>query len=133
MFSGDSPEHLIPGSWKETEWKYEKVDHSDPKDADYKSIPELIKLEIMNSLVIHEAEVWEFRRNGTLKLHSPKVSEPPLNWKIKGRGNILVLTHQDGREEHYNINQLSKDKIVIHFESDIQARGIVKIVLKREG
>ncbi len=129
--SGDSPEKILPGSWKETEWMYEKVEHNKKGKSDYKSISESIKQEIVEALVIHEAETWKFNNDGTLELLGSVTKEPPLHWKMKGRGNILVLSHVDGREEHYNINRLTNEEIVIHFESDIQARGIVKIVLKR--
>lgn len=121
-----SPIEHIEGSWKEISWEYEK---SDNLNVDRK-ISDAIKTEICKELIIHEAEVWNFLPNGSLELISDKNNEI-LSWTMKGRGNILKLSHDSNKIEHYNIQVLNNDKLVLYFSTDIQAKGIVKMTFEK--
>lgn len=127
------PEKVILGDWKETAWNYEKVDKNHPdEDHDVKHIEEEIKSDISKDLVIHESEKWLFQSNSTLTLFKKDGNPVHLKWRLKGRGHILKLTYDNDLVEYYNIKELSKDRMVLHFENDIHARGIVKIVFTKE-
>ena len=127
---GRSTEELIVGKWEEVSWKYEKVEgHSDPYWLT--EIDDRQKFEISQGLIIHQAEVWEFDRNRNLKLFGANLSEEKVNWKVKGRGNILELQHENLVLEDYQIQEITEDSLVIHFNSDLQVRGIVKMTFKK--
>src|SRR5690606_24256155 len=119
-----SPAEHIEGSWKEVSWEYEKSENASKK------ISAAIKTEICKELIIHEAEVWSFLSDGSLKLASDKNNET-LSWTMKGRGNILELSHKTNKMEHYNIQVLNDDKMVLYFSTDIQAKGIVKMTFEK--
>ena len=121
-----SPSEHIEGSWKEISWEYEK---SDNRNVD-KKISDAIKTEICKELIIHEAEVWNFLPNGNLELISDDNNEI-LSWTMKGRGNILKLSHDSNKIEHYNIQVLNNNKLVLYFNTDIQAKGIVKMTFEK--
>jgi hypothetical protein len=52
---------------------------------------------------------------------------------MKDRGRILMLQNPDGTREVYSVESLKKNELVLHFETDVHARGIVKITLKKIG
>lgn len=130
MVSAESPEKLLVGNWKETDWIYEKVERSGEAGT---SVSESLKQEITSGMVIHQAENWKFYTDGTAIFQSSAKEPTLVNWTLKGRGHILILHHEDGREEHYHIRQLNSSDMELHFESDLQVKGIVKIVLKKGG
>lgn len=130
LSKGRSTEELIVGKWEEVSWKYEKVEaQSDPYWLT--EIDDKQKFEISQGLIIHQAEVWEFDRNRNLKLFGINLSEEKVNWKVKGRGNILELQHENLVLEDYQIQEITEDSLVIHFNSDLQVRGIVKMTFKK--
>lgn len=121
-----SPSNVIEGTWKEVSWEYEK-----PRDSSIgKKIDDAIKKEISKELIIHQAEVWQFVNDGRLTLNSKNNNET-LFWTMKGRGNILKLSHHSSKTEHYNIQLLNKNKMILYFNTDIQAKGIVKMTFER--
>ncbi len=122
----DSPTKHIEGSWKEMSWEYEKSENATVD----KKISDAIKTEIYKELIIHEAEVWSFLPNGNLELTSDKNNET-LSWTMKGRGNILELSHNATKFEHYNIQILDNNKMILYFNTDIQAKGIVKMIFEK--
>ncbi|WP_100612446.1 hypothetical protein [Confluentibacter lentus] len=121
-----SPTEHIEGSWKEISWEYEKSENANFD----KKISNAIKTEICKELIIHEAEVWNFLSGGNLELTSDTNNET-LSWTMKGRGNILELSHKTNKIEHYNIQVLNNDKMVLYFSTDIQAKGIVKMTFEK--
>lgn len=127
------PEKLLIGTWQEVSWTYEKADSYNGKNhhsADY--IDEVIKHEISKDLVIHKSEKWTFSGKSDLYLHKESGEDVHAKWRLKGRGHILKMLYDDGQTiELYNIKELTEDKLVIHFENEIQARGIVKIEFKK--
>ncbi len=132
MLNSTSPEQNILGSWKEVAWEYEKVEKDNENGSlTSKSISESIKREIIQSLIIHEAETWEFLPNGKLRLDKKDQITTPLEWNLKGRGHVLKLKHPDDKTEYYNLQKVNDDEMVLYFNSDIKAKGIVKMVFKR--
>lgn len=121
-----APDKNIEGSWKEVSWEYDKSENT----TITKHISDAIKAEISKELIIHEAEVWNFSSDGNLKLISEKNNET-LSWTMKGRGNILKLSHNTNKIEHYNIQLLDNNKMVLYFNTDIQAKGIVKMTFEK--
>lgn len=127
---GGSTEELIVGKWEEVSWKYEKVEgHSDPYWLT--EIDDKQKYEISQGLIIHQAEVWEFDKDRNLKLIGGNQQEEKVNWKVKGRGNVLELQHENLVLEDYQIQEITEDSLVIHFNSDLQVRGIVKMTFRK--
>jgi hypothetical protein len=123
------PEKLLIGKWKEVEWMYEK---SDKNQASNKiELSDEIKNSISKDLVIHCSETWEFKNNAVLVLTKKGEKKHAIKWKLKGRGHILKLRHNDSIKEYYQIKELTKDRLVIHFENDIHTRGIVRIEFKK--
>lgn len=132
MLNSTSPEQNILGSWEEVAWEYEKVE-KDNNDGlvTSMSISESIKREIIESLIIHEAETWEFLPDGKLRLDKKDHITTPLEWNLKGRGHVLKLRHPDDKTEYYNLQKVNDEEMVLYFNSDIKAKGIVKMVFKR--
>ncbi|MCO6358507.1 lipocalin family protein [Roseivirga pacifica] len=124
-----APDKLIVGSWEEVSWEYEKVNH---KGGSSFEIDEKQKQEITKNLVIHQSETWEFNDDGSLIFYDGEKVKESLAWNVKGRGNILELIHNNKTLEDYEIQEITKDSLVIHFHSDLQVRGIVKLTFKRK-
>tara|TARA_R110000796_G_scaffold252631_3_gene389362 strand:- start:24601 stop:25089 length:489 start_codon:yes stop_codon:yes gene_type:complete len=132
LLNSTSPEENLIGSWKEIAWEYEKVEkESENGNQISKTISKQIKKEIVKNLIIHQAEVWTFSPNGELILKGEHMVSKPLDWNLKGRGHVLSLIHPDLKTEKYNLNVLSKDEMILYFDSDIHARGIVKMTFKK--
>jgi len=130
VFQSESPEALVVGKWSEIAWEYEKADKPIKDSLSKGYITEYVKFMTGQSLIIHEAESWEFLPNGKLRLKGENLDKE-VNWRIKGRGHLLLLKYNDNEEEHYNITELTKDKLVLNFESDAQARGIAKLTFSK--
>src|SRR5690606_10205314 len=97
-------EKMILGEWKEIKWEYDKVNTL--QQAKLSLTPEEIKDMAGKQLIIHEAEIWLFNPNGTLTLFG-RNSEKTVEWRLKGRGHILQLKHNDNQTEQYNIDILN--------------------------
>jgi hypothetical protein len=127
----DSPETLINGTWQEVEWEYEKVNYVDGKKE--LTITGEQKKEICSKLVIHHDPVWHFTgQNRLLKIGETGKNTEELNWNVKGRGHILELKGTEGVED-YQIVELTRDRMVLYFNFDLQIRGIIKMTFKRIG
>ncbi|MBK7884606.1 MAG: hypothetical protein IPJ81_13110 [Chitinophagaceae bacterium] len=114
----DSPEKLLIGKWEEVACEYERIDKENTND-------------IYQNLNLHKGEVWQFDNAHKLIFFNKNYLKETLNWNIKGRGHILELHYKDKRLEGYQIQEITKDKLVIHFNIDLQVRGIVKLTFKR--
>lgn len=124
-----SPEKLIVGTWKEKAWKYERVGTpGDLKNKD--TVSQAVKDQLGKHLVIHSAERWEFKPGGVLTLTGNN-SEKKVKWKLKGRGHILELEYADHIIEHYNITEITENTLVLNFDSDIQVKGIAKLIFQK--
>ncbi len=122
-----TPEEQILGIWKEVNWEYEKVDLNTPNN---KLITEEVRKEIAKNNILHESEIWEFLPNRTLKIHFKEKEDLIIDWKLKGRGNVLKLANNNNIE-YYKISKLNAETIVLHLNIDIEARGIVKLTFKK--
>ena len=89
-----------------------------------------VKKIIGQHLLIHEAETWKFLSNGKLVLKAGE-NERLVDWKIKGRGNILQLKYDDNVVENYNLTELDNNTMILNFDSEIQARGIAKLTFEK--
>lgn len=128
MSFSQSPEKRIVGQWNEKSWEYERVNLIG--DTNNKEITDDVKKIIGQHLLIHEAEIWQFLPNGKLILKAGE-SERLVDWKIKGRGHILQLKYDDNVVENYNLTELNKNRMVLNFDSEIQARGIAKLTFEK--
>lgn len=120
------PETVILGSWKEVHWEYERVYHSAHIDRAITSAPQEVKQMSATDLGIIDAESWVFNPDGSLILSNHHIKKQ-ASWKIKGRGNILMITYDNNRVERYNIASLTKGKLELHFDTDANIRGIAKV------
>ncbi|UII26228.1 hypothetical protein LVD15_23490 [Fulvivirga maritima] len=128
MLSNDqSAEDKVLGRWQEVSWEYEKIDKKREVGEENWDINEQQKYEISQGLVFHEAETWHFLPTGELELYNQTGLLSQLEWRIKGHGNILKLEKTDAEVEHYQIQKLDDNKMEIHFNTDLQVRGIVKM------
>ncbi|MCH7414225.1 hypothetical protein MM213_12055 [Belliella sp. R4-6] len=129
---GNQPTDDIIGVWKEVSWDYEKVDFLNQSDSlTIDEVMEQTKVQLGESFVIHKAEVWEFIDNSTLKVDFEDGNEEIVDWKLKSKGDILKLTHENNVYEYYTIKELNKDRMVLHFHIDLNARGIVKLTFEK--
>lgn len=126
----EHPEKEILGEWKEVAWKYERVDKHNSNATTLVEMDEEVKEELSAGLVIHTAEKWKFD-NTKLTLYKKGKAPVELHWKLKGRGHILKLTYDGDHKEYYQIKKISDKKLVLYFENEMHARGIVKIVFTR--
>lgn len=122
------PETAIIGEWKEVSWVY---DRNNVGEKVKQVIEQEERIDIANHLVIHEFENWTFRKNYNIKLHERTGKEHHAKWRLKDRGRILTLLNDNGTTEVYSVESLKKNKLVLHFDTDVHARGIVKITLKK--
>lgn len=120
------PETVILGAWKEVHWEYDRVYHSAHIDRAISSAPNEVKKMSTTDLGIIHAESWVFNPDGSLILNSNNVKKE-ASWKIKGRGNILMITYDDKRVERYNISKLTKGNLELNFDTDANIRGIAKV------
>ena len=127
----EHPARNIEGVWEEVEWVYERVDRAGSSLVEKDALRTRLKNEISEDLIIHKSETWKFNRDNTLTLMKKDKNPVTLEWRLKGRGHILKLKHESGALEFYQIRELDRDEMILHFENDIHARGIVKIVFKK--
>ncbi|GGZ12948.1 hypothetical protein GCM10007049_00860 [Echinicola pacifica] len=133
LSSHHSPDERLVGRWREISWQYEKLDSpSTASDASIFAISEHIKREISRDLVIHQAETWEILPHGQMQLHLQGGEIKALDWRLKGRGHILKLMGKNRPLEHYQIQKLNGDSLEVHFNSDLQTRGIIKMTFVKE-
>ncbi|UCS95807.1 hypothetical protein KZP23_13395 [Echinicola marina] len=128
-----SPDNKLLGEWKEVSWEFEKLDEA--VDHEFwgisKSITDQLKKEISRELAFHEAEVWKFYPDGKISLEGSNGKRASLFWRLKGRGHVLKLFGHADSIEHYQIQKLTDDTMEIHFNTDLQARGIIKMTFKK--
>ena len=122
------PEKAILGTWKEVYWKYELVDSQKKGKKDPREPDTSLTHDIFSKLMIHKSENWSFSNNSGLTLQKENKKPVKVKWRLKGRGHILKLTYAGDTMEYYQIKELTDKKMVLHFENDVHARGIVKIV-----
>ena len=125
-----SPEELIVGRWEELKWEYEKVNKAENDSTNYKHISDDVKDLIGQNLIIHKAETWIFLPGRKVRLLGEN-TDKTVKWSIRGRGNILQFKHDNETIENYNLTKLDDNTMELHFDADIQARGIAKLTFKK--
>lgn len=126
------PEKAILGNWKESSWTYEIVDaKSAKKDSTLTERNPTLEHDVFSQLIIHKSERWTFGNHSSLVLHKQGQKPVKVKWTLKGRGHILKLTYAGDTVEYYQIQELTDKKMVLHFENDVHAKGIVKIVFTK--
>ena len=129
--SGARPEVMLMGEWQEVFWTYEMVDGTSHTPDAGTSLSEELRNEITRGMVIHESETWRFGPGAALVLQKAGQRNDTLQWKLKGHGQMLELVFGDRHQEVYNIRELKEDELVLQFNNDMIARGVVRIILKR--
>jgi hypothetical protein len=114
-----NPEHRIKGKWKETSWSYENINK---EDFSYHDV-------ILNHK--HQSEAWRFMRNNRLYFYNGGNITTRATWRIKGRGQVLQLTYDDGDIEVYDIKELNDQHLIINFNIGMQSRGIARLVFTK--
>lgn len=123
---------ILHGTWYEHSWDYEKVDlYSQKTDRSKLELTEELRKEIAKDLIIHNGEVWEFLPGNKLKVYTESGEVIEAEWKLKGRGHILKIIHEDKVLEHYIIHTLKNDEMILNFYVETQARGIVKLTFNK--
>lgn len=126
------PEQLIRGTWQEVAWRYDKHDKLDSKSKEHTIvITDELKESISQGLHIRQSETWIFEKNSRLTLKKDQHKPISLGWRMKGRGHILALNYNNQNKEYYQIQKLTKDEMILHFENEAHARGIVQIIFKK--
>lgn len=127
LINKPSPDEWIIGNWTEVKSSFEKIDIEPGLALDSTTLIH----EISAGLLIHQTEKWEFKPNGVLVLHKSKKKDELLKWQLKGRGNILEITHPNNTIEQYQIQYKDDQQVNLHFNFDLQVRGIMKLSFKR--
>jgi hypothetical protein len=132
LFFSSNPEKQLEGQWKELSWEYEKVDKptKNGDSLDYKKCSDFVKKTVGENLIIHQAETWHFLPKGKLILSSA-TTEKMVEWRLKGRGNVLEIKYDQGAVEHYNVTTLENGQLVLNFDSDMHVRGIAKLTFEK--
>lgn len=128
----DSPDKRIIGTWREVSWSYELVNTNTAKThISGKEIREDAQEQIARELIIHEAETWEFKKNGNLILRKKGRKPSVLRWTLKGRGHVLQLDHEDHSKEFYDVSDVDQKRLILYVDIEIQAKGIVKMTFEK--
>tara|TARA_B100000989_G_C19427772_1_gene421577 strand:+ start:358 stop:852 length:495 start_codon:yes stop_codon:yes gene_type:complete len=130
-FHGNDPEKLLIGNWQEVSRSYAKID--DPKKSLIGWLDVIegkINDEANKNIIVHDTETWRISSKGQLALEKESGHEH-LAWKLKGRGHILELAYNNSLSEYYSIQEISDDKMVLYYNTDLQVRGIVKMVFEK--
>ncbi len=130
MYFGKYADEQIIGKWKEKSWNYEKVDIFEDSDR-IKDIERELKQEVSQDLIVHQGEIWEFLPGNKLKIYMEEGEPLTVDFKFKGRGQILKIIHDGEILEHYTIQKISPDELILNFYVETQARGIVKLTFER--
>lgn len=124
----ENPERLIQGEWVEKEWRLEKDNASAVEESQMQSG---LKKEILRNVEELHLGVWKFGEDGSLKSTS-STQNGAIAWFIKGRGHVLELRREGKTIESFQIQQISKTRLVLHLNFDLQVKGIIEIVLERK-
>lgn len=131
LLTGTRPDTQLLGSWEEVSCTYEKMDPTPLDVTTGMSIGQELRNEITKGLVIHGSETWNFEPGAALVLQKNSSPNDTLQWKLKGHGRMLELVYGDQHQEVYKVRELKDDQIVLQFNNDMIARGVVSIILKR--
>jgi hypothetical protein len=126
---GEQPEALLIGCWAETEWTYERADTNGAASRWNDGIR--VRQYPDRQVLRHEAEAWEFRPRAELAIRDLAGEVHQAHWRLKGRGHVLTIRHDDEHFEVYDIKELSRDKLALHFDMGMEVRGIARLEFER--
>jgi hypothetical protein len=126
---GDDPGELIIGCWAETEWAYERADTSAVVSRWNDGIR--VRQYPDRQVLRHEAEAWEFMPRGELAIRDLAGEVHLAKWRLKGRGHVLTIRHDDERFEVYDIKELTRDELALHYDMGMEVRGIARLEFER--
>lgn len=129
MSTTSPPDRLIMGTWSQVSWEYEAMDALDTEVTP--DFLDMVKRSVGEGLVMHEAETWEFLPGHRLKLVHGEDTEV-VQWRLKGRGHILQIIHENGVRENYQLDKLDAKTLQLCIETNIQARGIARLVFNKD-
>ena len=125
---GAKPEEALLGCWKETAWSYERADNTAGLASMSRWNDGIRKHDYPDRQVMrHEAELWEFRPRGELSIRRLDGTVGQARWGLKGRGHVLTIWHDEEHFEVYDIKELSKDELILHFDMGMEVRGIARL------
>ncbi|RQO32515.1 hypothetical protein DBR32_02630 [Taibaiella sp. KBW10] len=120
-----TPEKDFLGTWKELTWEYKEADHFLLHNLAHRQ-----NRSAEDSIRIHTAETWDFKKNGVLVLTKADDRIKTMKWSLKGRGNILEITDGD-ITEHYDISAIEGDKIELNYLTDIHVKESAKLIFEK--
>ncbi|WP_313386412.1 hypothetical protein [Chishuiella sp.] len=131
VINGRRTEDNILGSWHKESLEFERVNYEDHQIKSY--ISQIQDKEIGHELMIDNVDNLVFEKDSQLKIkNNEKQQKDKLSWKLKGRGNIIEIKDlTTNNKESYQVQELSKDKLVVYINLDLQVRGIVKITFTK--
>lgn len=130
---GLHPESALVGSWQESDWRYERLDDHDGVMGTWTDGVRLREYPDRR-VTRHEAERWEFRRDGEVHIVARDGSRMRGRWRLKGRGHVMTLRFPDSHSfEVYRIQDLDEDRLILHYDVGMEARGIARLEFRRAG
>jgi hypothetical protein len=127
---GHDPEEELLGCWTETGWAYERADENASTGAFWNDGIRPRQYPVRN-VVRHESELWRFEPRGRLHIGAVDGATGEARWRLKGRGHVLTIRHPDERFEVYDIKQITRDSLTLHFDMGMEVRGIARLDFQR--
>jgi hypothetical protein len=128
---GAEPEKLLVGCWKETAWTYERADTNGETPQGLWNDGIRIREYPDRQVIRHEAEGWEFKSRGDLVIRGREGDLHHAQWRLKGRGHVLTIWHEDDQFEVYDIKELNRDELILHYDMGMEVRGIARLEFTR--
>ncbi len=126
----DHPEEMLPGSWRESEWRYERVDGG-RRAMGLWTDGVHVRKSPDRRILRHEAERWHFHPDGNVEFVRLDGSVVRARWRFKGRGHVLTLRFPDGGFEVYKVQELTDEMLVLHYDMGVEVRGIARLEFHR--
>jgi hypothetical protein len=124
------PEEMLPGSWRESAWRYERVD-GDRRAMGLWTDGVRVRESPERHILRHEAERWHFHPDGNVEFIRLDGSVVRARWRFKGRGHVLTLRFPDGGFEVYRVQELTDETLVLHYDMGVEVRGIARLEFHR--
>ncbi len=126
---GQDPESLLTTRWEESSWQYEKVDRVPDEVRRFGGIR--IGAFEEHTARRHISEYWQFFSDRSFEIGLADGTVTKGRWRMKGRGHILTLRHENGDVEVYDVKLLTEDGLVLHFDLGMELRGIARLEFLR--
>ncbi len=128
----ESPEKTLVGCWKEVDARYEKL----PKDGRVNRLWSdgvRVRDYPTRDILRHESEAWEFRPGGEVQILGRNGKATKGRWRLKGRGHVMTVRFPATQAfEVYDIKELDQDRLVLHYDSGMEVRGVARLEFQRQ-